>query len=261
MLKENRHIDSVRTHFDVNAESWKNLYHNLNKANDIVLFNRKNISVAFLCKYLKPGSKVLDAGCGAGIAAIDLVEKGYFVHGIDISPKMIELCKQNFSQKGITTAKYLFSVGDLIDINFSSNSFDAVMALGFLEYQKDEHKALEIFKKIIRPGGILVCSGPAKIRISNFFGLGELLNRRYKLVSINRYSLSRFKILLESNGFTLIDHKQHGYASFIILNKLIGSRGEILLYRVLTKISSFMPIDRFANDIIVVGRSEKRENA
>lgn len=261
---KNNHIDFVKKNFDIKAQMWKDLYHKLNKANYIVLNNRKHISVAFLCKYLKPNSKILDAGCGTGIVAIDIVEKGFFVHGVDISPKMIELCNQTFSQKGIDTSKYLFSVGNLLDIDFPDNSFDAIMALGFLEYQKDEHELLKRFQKIIRPGGVLICSGPIRIGVSNYFGLGTLLYRGYKTigrklskkivkpVGINAYSLARFKMLMESNGFNLIDYKRHGYANFILLNKLIGSKGEILLYRIFTKLSTFLPIDRWANDIIVV---------
>lgn len=180
------------------------------------------------------------------------------------SPKMIELCKQTFSKKGIDTSKYLFSVENFVDINFPENSFDAVIALGFLEYQRDEHEILKMFRKIIRPGGVLICSGPIKIKFSNYFGLGALLYKGYKTIgsklsnkisrpiSINKYSLFRFKMLMESTGFDLIDYKRHGYGSFMVLDKLLGSKVDLLLYRFFTELSDFLPIDRWANNIIVV---------
>jgi 2-polyprenyl-3-methyl-5-hydroxy-6-metoxy-1,4-benzoquinol methylase len=250
MSIKNSHIDLVKTHFDINAQMWKDLYYNFNKSNEIVLSNRKNISVAFLCKYLKHNSKILDAGCGAGIVAMDIVQKGFFVHGIDISPKMIEICNQTFSQKEIDTCKYLFSVGNLVDIDFPDNFFDGIIALGFLEYQKDEHEILKRFRKIIRPGGVLICSGPTKIRLSNYFRLRA--KKVSKSISINKYSLSRFKMLMKHSGFNLIDYKRHGYSNFMNLNRFFGSKGDILLYRIFTKLSTFLPIQRWANDIIVV---------
>jgi hypothetical protein len=64
--------------------------------------------------------------------------------------------------------------------------------------------------------------------------------------------LKRFKMLMSSNGFNLIDYRRHGYADFVFLNKFIGSEGDILLYRFFTKLSTFIPVEKWANDIIVV---------
>jgi 2-polyprenyl-3-methyl-5-hydroxy-6-metoxy-1,4-benzoquinol methylase len=264
MIINKNHIDNVKTHFDINAQEWKDLYFKFNDANDLVLSNRTKIALDFLCKYLKHGSIILDAGCGAGIFSINAVQKGFFVHGIDISTKMIELCKETFYKKGIDTSKYRFLCGDFVDIDFPDNYFDAVIALGFLEYQKDEYEILERLRKIIRPGGLLICSGPIKIKFSNYFGLGALGYKGYKTIgsrlskniarpiSINKYDLSKFKVLMKSIGFDLIDYKRHGYASFMIIDKLIGPKGDFLLYRFFNKLSKFLPIDRWANDIIVV---------
>jgi SAM-dependent methyltransferase len=221
-----------------------------------------------LCKYLKPGSKVLDAGCGAGIVALDAVQRGFYVIGIDISEKMINLCEKNFSQSGIPRSKYLFKVGNVIDNDLADSSFDGVLALGFLEYQENEKKALESLRRVLRQRGILVCSGPTKTRITNIFGLGLLLEDAWPKAfirnphMINMYSLSRFNKLLESSGFTLIDYERHGYADFypiIWLYRLlhidvIGARGKLFLHHALTRISRVFPIDTFANDIIVVAR-------
>ena len=274
MQKQNRHIDNVKIHFNRNALCWNDLYQKCAIVNDIVLDNRKNICVSFLQKYLKSDSKILDAGCGAGLVALEVVQKGFFIHGIDISLPMIKYCEQNFLKSGIPSSKYLFTLGNIIDIDFPKGTFDGIIALGFLEYQENESQVLEYFHKILRPGGKLIISGPIKIKISNFFGLAILLRKiysaiklkvnkdysGYKPVSINKYSLSRFKKLLKYTGFTLIDYKRHGYSNFeiiegIYLKKVIGYRGERFLFNMFNKISDIIPIDRFANDIIVVGRA------
>jgi 2-polyprenyl-3-methyl-5-hydroxy-6-metoxy-1,4-benzoquinol methylase len=82
--RTNRQITNVETHFDLSAQRWKSLYREFDTANDMVLLNRKNLSVELLCKYLRAGSRILDAGCGAGILALDIAKKSFHVYGIDI---------------------------------------------------------------------------------------------------------------------------------------------------------------------------------
>jgi SAM-dependent methyltransferase len=43
---------------------------------------------------LSNGSRVLDAGCGSGLLARELVAAGFEVHGIDASPAMIDLARE-----------------------------------------------------------------------------------------------------------------------------------------------------------------------
>ena len=48
-----------------------------------------------LSGFLKPGARILDPGCGAGMPATkQLVEKGYDVTGLDFSPVQIERARR-----------------------------------------------------------------------------------------------------------------------------------------------------------------------
>ena len=40
-----------------------------------------------------PGAVVLDAGCGTGRYSRELARRGYIVHGVDLSPELIEVAK------------------------------------------------------------------------------------------------------------------------------------------------------------------------
>ncbi len=62
-----------------------------------------------LIEFDKPNAKILDIACGTGILAINLVRKGYSVHGIDISPQMIG--KAQSKSAGIPNVS--FTVGDM----------------------------------------------------------------------------------------------------------------------------------------------------
>lgn len=270
MTNEIDSMQNVRDHFDKDAMTWRELYHNQYRANNKVLIDRKNYSMTFLSKYLNTDLRILDAGCGAGEVSLEAVRRGCFVHGIDLSEKMIHLCNQTFSKIGIDRTRYHFTVEDITKGNLPVDSYNGILAIGFLEYQKDELKALRIFHRTLRSKGILICTGPIKTRITNLFGLGITIENNFSKAfirnphMINMYSLSRFRKLLESSGFTLIDYKRHGYADFYLLiwlsrlirRDLVSPKLSLMLHGGLTKISKIFPIDQFANDIIVVARKE-----
>src|SRR5579864_6140641 len=59
-----------------------------------IFHNRKYLEK--FSSMLQKGSSILDVGCGAGKPVDDyLVQQGFAVEGIDISPKQIELAKRN----------------------------------------------------------------------------------------------------------------------------------------------------------------------
>jgi 2-polyprenyl-3-methyl-5-hydroxy-6-metoxy-1,4-benzoquinol methylase len=227
-------------------------------------------------KYLSPPAKVLDAGCGAGLASVDLVQRGFVVHGMDLAERMLDLCAQNFSRHGIDPAKYTLTLGNILDSKLPPNSYDGIIALGFLQYQTDEDGALAALSRLLRPGGILVLSGPVKVKLSNFFGLQEAIKRPFGVqkpkmtqsadpsiqlllrISTHSYSLSRLRELLKHAGMSLIDYKGHGYVHFKIIGRWLIFERELFLHRTLTKLARIVPIERFANDIVVVARKPAR---
>ncbi len=57
-------------------------------------FEPTNEAVKTLAKYLKPGAKILDVGCGTSLASKLLSKKGYKITAIDISENMIFYAKK-----------------------------------------------------------------------------------------------------------------------------------------------------------------------
>lgn len=114
--------------------------------------SRKDI-VAFIEKYLKRNSRILDVGCGDGYGSSKLHRAGYRVTGIDISAEMIALARKRSDQDEMT-----FLQGNVESMPFEEKSNDGAMVINVLEWTKEPSKALDEFYRVLKPGGVL-CVG------------------------------------------------------------------------------------------------------
>jgi SAM-dependent methyltransferase len=71
---------------------------------------------------LQPGQRILDVGCGPGRHAYELAERGYQVHGVDISQRFIDLASDG-APPGATFAR-----ADARELAFDGE-FDAAISL------------------------------------------------------------------------------------------------------------------------------------
>ena len=92
-------------------------------------------------KQLKPGAKILDAGCGAGIPIAKYLSERFEVYGIDISAKQIELAKK-------LVPKGRFKKADFLESDFDEEFFDGIIAL-YSVIHVDRKKHLEILKEFL----------------------------------------------------------------------------------------------------------------
>jgi ubiquinone/menaquinone biosynthesis C-methylase UbiE len=99
------------------------------------------------------GKSVLDAACGPGLYAADLVRRGARVIGFDQSPRMVEICRERVRQGE-------FRVHDLADpISWlDDGSVDLVLLALALHYVNDRVAALRELRRVLRPHGALVLS-------------------------------------------------------------------------------------------------------
>jgi SAM-dependent methyltransferase len=99
------------------------------------------------------GKWVLDAGCGSGLYASELIRRGAQVTGFDQSPRMVEIC---WELPGAGD----FRVHDLNDpIRWLPDaSVDLVLCALAIEYVDDRVAALRELHRVLRPDGALVLS-------------------------------------------------------------------------------------------------------
>ena len=95
-----------------------------------------------------PGTRLLDAGCGAGMAAQRAAGLGATVAGIDAAPLLLDIARERLPGGD-------FRVGDLEDLPFPDHSFDVVTGFNAFQFAGNPVRALTEARRVTRPGGIV----------------------------------------------------------------------------------------------------------
>jgi ubiquinone/menaquinone biosynthesis C-methylase UbiE len=106
---------------------------------------------------LIPGMHVLDLGCGSGAslrAAAQFVGLSGAVHGVDISPGMVERTRREVSDLPSVSV----SVGDADNPPVRPGGWDAVIASLLLFYLPDPGASAARMRGVLRSGGVLAAS-------------------------------------------------------------------------------------------------------
>ena len=107
-------------------------------------------TVQLLDKYIHDKNiKILDAGCGSGLAGIELKKRGYTnIHGVDFSQSMLNLIPKN-----------IYQTLELIDLNeslkYDDNDFDAIICVGTFTYGHVKARALDEFIRVTNKNGYI----------------------------------------------------------------------------------------------------------
>ncbi len=101
------------------------------------------------------GARVLDAGCGTGWYAAELVKRGALVTAIDSSAEMIRHARARLASEHVE-----FPVANLAEpLLFAADAtFDGIISALVLHYLHDWGPTLAEFRRILKPAGWLLFS-------------------------------------------------------------------------------------------------------
>lgn len=100
------------------------------------------------------GCRVLDIGCGDGVLAVTLRQRGAAaVVGLDASESMLDAAKMRASEQDVDVALCL---GHAENLPFADQSFDVVVAVTILCFVAEAEQTFAEIGRVLRPGGRLV---------------------------------------------------------------------------------------------------------
>ena len=146
------HADLVRTLFDGKAARWPEKY-----TPDGRLAGRLAQLAREVGNRVAAGGELLDLGCGSGELARRLADAGYLVTGCDIAPEML---RQAQAADQAQAVRWIRLEPRWRTLPFESGGLDAVIAASSLEYVPDPSAVLRECARVLRPGGILLCTVP-----------------------------------------------------------------------------------------------------
>jgi ubiquinone/menaquinone biosynthesis C-methylase UbiE len=141
---------------------------------------------------------LLDAGCGTGLMALRIAAQypACTVQGIDLSPKMIAVARQDAAEKGLAVD---FRIGSIVEMPYLDGAFDVVLTnimYHHLDLPEKQQAVVEI-ARVLKPGGRYISAefGPRA---------GTTLQRR---LAKGEYTL--YPAHLTGAGFTIV-HEEVG---------------------------------------------------
>jgi SAM-dependent methyltransferase len=114
-------------------------------------------------KSLPHGCSVIDVGCGPGFPLAEaLLAEGLNVFGVDGSPMLVGAFRKNLPNNPVSCEAVQRS-------KFFDRTFDAVLSWGlvFLLEAEDQRHLIQRFGDILKPGGRLLFTAPARIAVWN----------------------------------------------------------------------------------------------
>lgn len=174
-------------------------------------------------KYFRFGDiETLDVGCGNGAFSFAAYRLGNKVLGIDFNKEKLRRTKEFRDYIGIDDARCEFKVWSVYDLLSLNEKFDQIICFETLEHIKDDLKVIDIFAKILKPGGLLHLCTPYANRKPYY---GEIISEKEDGNHIRLgYTFEQFEEMLKNAGFEIV---LKDWAVGLISQKLINLMNRI----------------------------------
>jgi ubiquinone/menaquinone biosynthesis C-methylase UbiE len=220
---------AIADFFETDGRYWAEVYDAGDHQADI--YRRRRDRVVSWASYVageSPG-KLLDVGCGAGVTALPLAERGWEVVAVDPAESMVAETKRRAADAGMN-GRLVVEVGDAHDLSFDDRSFDLVVAVGVLPWLHSPAVALAELWRVLRPNGYLLITSDNRARLTKL--LHPMYNpifaapRRWAKAALTRagyihddptavwprmYYPGQTRRLLRQSGFTTLKERTLGF--------------------------------------------------
>lgn len=143
---------------------------------DIYLFDQ------LLRGRIKPGMRVLDAGCGGGRNLVYLLREGFDVYAVDEDPHAITHVREMAASLAPSLNPDQIRVDAVERMSFPDSAFDVVISNAVLHFARDDGHFEAMVRemwRVLKPGGMLFARLVSNIGMSE--GLEHVAGRHYVL--------------------------------------------------------------------------------
>jgi 2-polyprenyl-6-hydroxyphenyl methylase/3-demethylubiquinone-9 3-methyltransferase len=147
MITATNHDPAEIARFDSQAQRWWDVHGEFRPLHDI---NPVRVTYIDNRAALK-GKRVLDVGCGGGLAAEAMAKCGAQVTGIDLGEQTIEIARLHALESALKISYRQESAE--MHAAASSGEYDVVTCLEMLEHVPDPLSVIQAVATLVRPGG------------------------------------------------------------------------------------------------------------
>lgn len=196
---------------EVNA--WNKLGRNFDRTAG--LFRKTHLlTLANTRRHLLEDDVVLDFGCATGEFEIELAREVRSIHGIDISPVMIEQARRKAAGQLLNNVS--FQTATIFEPELAESSYDVVLANNVLHFMNDRMQALRRISLLLKPGGRFISVSPC---MGDSLGHGLLVrfvNRFVGIPFMDFFTAKELKQDIEAAGFEIQEQAHFSSTEYFI---------------------------------------------
>ena len=113
---------------------------------------------------VRSGTRLLDVGCGSGLACAMAAARGAEASGIDASAGMVELARERLPQGD-------FRVGDMASLPYEDDRFDVITFVNSFFFAGDRERTIREAGRVTRSGGrvaVVTWTTPERVELSAY---------------------------------------------------------------------------------------------
>ncbi len=259
---------SFKTSDEHDVEQWNNR----SLEGELESFNDRTL-VRIFTRFLGENSRILEGGCGFGAWCEWFQERGHEIIGIEYDQNIVDQAKKFKPDVAV-------ELGDITDLKYPDNHFDAYISLGVIEhFEHGPEKSLEEAFRILKPGGLAFVTTPLLTPLRRFvahpirtlYFLKRKFTGKPNYFWEYRFTKKELRNYLENAGFEIIHTDYDDYEPSID-NRHIGLWADWFFLRqhdgeiwelnrvgklVLKFIKLFLPSMWYCSGLHLVARAKK----